>query len=88
MFTTNSRLFQLTLIGMFALLLSGCQQSPQQMPQQPRINRIDATHINGRLYMVAIGDSSGGMGAPVQMTLVKPDCTHNQMIADSIVFTR
>ena len=80
MFTINRCLSRLIVIGIVLAFFAGCQKQPQQ---------IIAIHQSGQYYLVyAIGDTSGGMGTPVQMMLVKPDCTHTHTIADSIVFTR
>ena len=79
MFTINRYLSRLILIAIVLVFFGGCQKQPQQ---------IIAIHQSGQYYLVAIGDTSGGMGTAVQMTLVKPDCTHTHTLADSIVFTR
>ena len=66
MSTINRILCRLTLVAALVLTIAGCRPTPQ---------RIEVVHQYGRLYMVTIGDSTGGGGRTIPMIMTAYDCT-------------
>jgi hypothetical protein len=59
--STFYRLIPVLILAGFVLLFAGCPSPPSQ--------KIEAFHVEGRNYIVMIGDTSGGQRDTVFMTL-------------------